>query len=232
MNVPSLQLSEIDLSALKLIVERLVWRDGVDHSRWVFQSRGGDTGGLVYKIWNPGYIRRDNLLTGLTTGLYTHETVPALHAVIMSGGMCRGYVMRKGVRQRRPSPDLVYALWEATRRSGHFLAQYRMAHTVAVNGKASLIDLEAVHAVHGEPGWPIGKVNIEDADYATLVRRLQNTDLPADVVHAMADLHIARKGASSVSTPWISRKLRGARKRLIRAGKIKFGDQRLLIQKD
>lgn len=229
MNIPQQRLDTIDLRSLRLMVERNVWRNGHDHSRWIFQSRAGPEP-LVYKIWNPSYIRRDNILTGLETGLYTADTVPALRAVIMSDGMCRGYVMAKGQRNRSPAPHLARALWMATWRSGHFLAQYRVSHTILCEGQPSLIDLEAVHPVHGEQDWPIAKINIEDPDYERLIRTMQTRDLAEEEVTAMAEDHITRKRASSSSAPWILRKLRGGRKRAIQASKRWLGDNRTLIQ--
>lgn len=229
MTVPYLDLSEIDLTQLKLLVERNVWREGRDHSRWVF--RGTQSGApLVYKIWNPGYIRRDNVLTGISSGLYNPDTVPALKAVIMSGDMCRGYVMAEGQRNRSPAPQLARALWEATWRSSYFLAQYRVSHTIIADGQPSLIDLEAVHAVHGEPDWPVGKVNIEDPDYADLIAAMQVGEVTIEEVRARAESHITRDRKTSSSAPWISRKARGARKRFVQSSKRWLGDNRQLIE--
>lgn len=227
--VPKLDIAEIDLASLALIVERVVWIDGRDHSRWVFRSTGTKDK-LIYKIWNSEYILRDNLLTGLDSGLYSPATVPALKAIITSDNICRGYVMRAGSRCRNLSPELVYALWEATRRSGYFLAQYRKSHTIVVNGRYSLIDLEAVHPVRGDANCTTGQVNIEDDDYSELVRRLQIADLSAEEVRTMADAHINHDGRMANSTPWLRRKFIGARNRWVRAVKNWTGDQRALIE--
>ena len=225
-----IDLSSIDLPAMSLVVERIVHRNGQDHSRWVFLSRSSAEP-LYYKVWNPGYVRRDNLLMGLESGLYTPATVPALKAVIMSGNQCRGYVMAAGRRQRRPTPALVHALWAATQVSGYFAAQYRPTHTIVANGCPSLIDLEAVHAIAGEPGWPVGKVAIEDPDYAALIHRLQAGPVSQAEVRSMADRHVIDYAGAKDRASFPRRKLIGAKLRLIRATKRGFGDRRDLIEK-
>lgn len=214
MDIDEIQLASIDIDRLDLIVERIVTKNGSDHSRWVFRSPSGVVPPLVYKIWNPGYVRRDNILTGLETGLYSDATVPGLRALIMERDQCRGYVMQLGTKLRTPSEPLVHALWEATRTSRHFIGQYRASHTRNCAGRASLIDLEAVHRIGGEPGWPKGTVDIEDPDYAALVARLETEELSAQTVREMADCHIRQSCTRLSAFKWISRKANGALRRL------------------
>ena len=229
MNLDHIELGTIDLDQLVLIVERIVTRNGTDHSRWVFQSPAGTDPQLVYKIWNPGYIRRDNILTGLKTGLYNPDTVPGLRALIMNKDQCRGYVMGLGKRYRTPSEPLIHALWEATRSSGYFASQYRLSHTRLIDGKASLIDLEAVHAIGGEPRWPRGTIEIEDPDYAKLIHRLEAENLSPEEVREMANCHIRQSRTTLPSFKWISRKTNGVLRRVRRKRIQTTGDGRKAI---
>lgn len=229
MKLDRIELSTIDIERLVLIVERIVSKNGVDHSRWVFHSPAGTAPQLVYKIWNPGYIRRDNILTGLETGLYNAATVPGLRALIMNKDQCRGYVMGMGQRYRTPSVPLIHALWEATRSSGYFASQYRLSHTRIIDGKASLIDLEAVHAIGGEARWPRGTIEIEDPDYAKLIHRLEAENLSPQDVLEMANCHIRQSGTTLLSFKWISRKTNGVLRRVRRKKMQTLGDGRKAI---
>lgn len=232
MTPDKIQLSSIDIDNFPLIVERIVTKNSADHSRWVFRSPKGVQPCLVYKIWNPDYIRRDNILTGLQTGLYNAATVPGLRALIMERDQCRGYVMGHGAQCRTPAADLIYALWEATRKSRYFAGQYRRSHTLIIDNRASLIDLEAVHAIGGEPGWPQGSVEIEDPDYAALIARLEVEDLSPEAVREMASCHIRKNQTRVELLEWISRRAIGARRRLRRKTRQTLGDGRAAIIRD
>lgn len=229
MKVETVPLSSIDVDRLVLMVERIVWRGGVDHSRWVFRSPRGDPLPMVYKIWNPGYVRAENVLTGIAHGLYTDTTVPGLRGIIMERGQCRGYVTGMGTRLRRASPGLAHALWHATRTSGHFTYQYRVSHTRMVDGRATLIDLEGVYPVRGYRETFAENVHFEDADYADLVGRLQTGDLSAEDIDQMVNCHLKRSCHRIKVRGWISRKASGALRRLRLATRQTFSDRRSAI---
>jgi hypothetical protein len=147
----NVQLTDIDLSKLKLIKETYLWIDNQDHSRWVFQARRGDS---FFKIWNPTYIRRDHLLQGMDCGFYDETTVPAFHALIFSKGFCRGYVTRKCIPNRSKDPAFHAHILEKTAQTHFFCVQYSRFHAMRYGDKLSLIDLEAIHPLHELPLMP------------------------------------------------------------------------------
>jgi hypothetical protein len=144
----TIQLTSISLSELKLVKETCRWFGDQDHSRWVFQTRGsgfGEKNGLVFKIWNPTYIRRDHLLRGIECGFYDETTIPAFHAIIFAKGICRGYVMRKCLPNRTKDPVFHAHILEKTVQTGFFCVQYSRFHTMRYGEKFSLVDLEAIY---------------------------------------------------------------------------------------
>jgi hypothetical protein len=144
----TLQLTDIDLSKLKLIKETYLWLDDQDHSRWVFQTRDGN---LYFKIWNPTYIRRDHIRRGMESGFYDETTVPALHALIFSKGICRGYVTRRCSPNRGKDSAFHACILEKTAQTQFFCVQYSRFHAMRCGDKLSLIDLEAIHPLDELP---------------------------------------------------------------------------------
>ena len=82
-NIPmykTFNLENIDFSQLTLIKERSKKYKAQDHSRWVYKDVKNN---LYYKMWNPTYIRKDNILKGISNGFYDIETTPALMGTIL-----------------------------------------------------------------------------------------------------------------------------------------------------
>jgi hypothetical protein len=143
-----IQLTDIDLSELKLVKETYRWFGDQDHSRWVFRTRASSSegqGSFYFKIWNPTYIRRDHVLRGLESGFYDESTIPAFHALISAKGICRGYVMRTCLPNRRKNPDFHARILAKTAQTGFFCVQYSRSHSMRYGAKFSLVDLEAIH---------------------------------------------------------------------------------------
>lgn len=138
----TIDLRDIDLSALRLVKETYQWFGDQDHSRWVFQSRASSD---YFKIWNPTYIRRDHLLRGLDLGFYDATTVPALQGLITADGICRGYAMHKCTPVRERNLDFHFVVLERTAHTCLFSVQYSRYHAMQYGDRFSLIDLEAVH---------------------------------------------------------------------------------------
>lgn len=92
--LPEIALNEIDLSGLVAVRQVLRRYGAQDHSRWVFRGTLAAVDGPVFvKLWNPGYVRAQTLPEALAAGFYDAANVPALRALVVSGGLCRGYVM-------------------------------------------------------------------------------------------------------------------------------------------
>jgi hypothetical protein len=145
-----IQITDINLSELKLVKETCQWFGDQDHSRWVFRTRenvSGENDAFFFKIWNPTYIRRDHVLQGMESGFYDATTIPAFYGFIFAKGICRGYVMRKCLPYRRKDPDFYALILKKTAQTGFFCVQYSQFHAMRYGEKFSLVDLEAIHAL-------------------------------------------------------------------------------------
>lgn len=190
MTHPPLALADIDIARLRLVKELVLWRDGEDHSRWIFE--GPDRRDpVMIKLWNPGYLRAETLPRAVGEGFYDAATAPALRRLVFHRGRCRGYVMTRAVRCRRIDPEFVEGLWERTRTTGLFACQYRRSHTFRVGDRRSLIDLEGVYPLAALGLHPAGRIRIEDPHYAQLVGRLAEGPLGPEEVRRMAAVHVA-----------------------------------------
>jgi hypothetical protein len=194
MTYPALELSEIDLPRLKLVKEVVQWFGDQDHSRWVFQApknyQLAGEGGLFLKIWNPSYIRRDNLLTAIEAGFYDQELTPALQAVIFHEGICRGYSMRRCRPSRGLDPEFYRKVQEKTAATKLFHYQFSRYHAMRFQDGHSLVDLEGVYPVDELPGLTSSyHCKFDDADYERFVTELcpgvasrpDKTDSPTSV---------------------------------------------------
>ena len=66
----SFQLDEIDFTNLKVIHQRESVYEGQDHARWVYYDKNNN---LYYKLWNPTYIRKNNVLEGIENKFYVGD---------------------------------------------------------------------------------------------------------------------------------------------------------------
>jgi hypothetical protein len=153
MNVEILQLSDIDISQLKLVKEVVVRFGDQDHSRWVFRTprryRIAGVQDIYLKIWNLTYIRRDNVLAGIQSGFYDEQTTPAFFGLIFQDGICRGYAMRKCTRSLRQELNKEYyqQIKEKSIKTGYFSHQFSRYHVMQYEGQYSLIDLEGIYPI-------------------------------------------------------------------------------------
>jgi hypothetical protein len=171
MRYPTIQLTEIPLRELTPYNVTLAHFGTQDHCRWVLrdvQPASLDT--LFYKVWNPTYVRRDNILAAIEATFYDEQLVPALSAVIVHKGLCRGYVMKQGlVDDEVLTPafrDLVYA---RTRQTGYFNVQFGYRHAMQFRGTTSLFDLEGAYRIQEYPILSKYHCRFADPDYEKLV---------------------------------------------------------------
>ena len=76
------------------------------------------------KIWNPTYVRRDNVLRALDAGFYDDQTTPALAALIVHQGVCRGYLTHACRPCYVLDPAYHRVIMENTRSTGLFNVQF------------------------------------------------------------------------------------------------------------
>jgi hypothetical protein len=168
----TIQLRDIDLSGLRLLKESCHRFGDQDHSRWLFRTRRRSSGAedLYFKIWNPTYVRRDNLLRGIDSGFYDETTTPALRAVIQAGGVCRGYVMKRCLRHRGKDAAFHALVLGKTVETGLFAVQYSPSHTMRCGETLSLVDLEAIYPLDELPGLPsVYRCFFDDPQYERFV---------------------------------------------------------------
>lgn len=172
-------LTAIDLRRLDPVRQVLRRYADQDHSRWVFRGRVPGIDDMVFvKIWNPGYVRRDTLPSAVEAGLYASDTTPALRGLLTSNGLCRGYVMAACRRRLWMSRSFFRRVCARTVESGYFSVQFSPAHTLRLNGRLSMIDLEGA--------YPLSKLALVSAHfsafayrpYAAFVARHLRTDMP------------------------------------------------------
>jgi hypothetical protein len=182
---PTIPLASIDLSGLRLVKEACHRFGDQDHSRWLFKTPRGRPPGaeeLYYKVWNPTYVRRDHLLRGIDSGFYDESTTPALHAVIMAGSICRGYVMKACRPDRGRDPALHALVLRKTAETGLFAVQYGRGHVMRYGEKSSLVDLEAIHPLEELPFLPsCYRCFFDEPDYERFVIDLYCRAFPGRV---------------------------------------------------
>lgn len=174
MTILTIKLADINLFALTPHKVTLVRYGTQDHSRWVFRgSLGGSTEEYFYKIWNPAYIRRDNILAAIDSGFCDDCLVPALCGIITHHGICRGYVMHSGRVDREPVDDqfrdLVYLKTEET---SFFAAQFSPCHVMNDRGLLSLLDLEGIYPLSEYTQLTRDHCRFKDKTYKQFVTEL------------------------------------------------------------
>jgi hypothetical protein len=144
-----MHLSDIDFARLQLVKEVVRWYGDQDHSRWIFAGSLDEyrESRAFVKVWNPTYVRRDNVVRGIEVGFYDARTTPALQALIFDAGVCRGYVMARCRRHRRLDPGFYDLICTRTAETGHFAVQFSAAHSMRYDNRFSLIDLEGIYPV-------------------------------------------------------------------------------------
>jgi hypothetical protein len=153
MHCETLQLTDFDLTQCEIVKETILWIDGQDHSRWVLKtrvdSRRSRRSGVYLKIWNPTYVRRDNILAGIDVGFYDQVTTPALIGPIFHKGVCSGYVANECARYwgRRWEARFYRVIQDKTARTGYFSYQFSRYHVMRFNNQPSLIDLEGIYPI-------------------------------------------------------------------------------------
>lgn len=127
---------------------------------------------MFFKIWNETYIRRDNILNGLEVGFYDEKTVPALEGIIVSNGVCRGYVMYACIGKGVRAPEFYKLLKERTRGTGYFNYQIGRSHIRRYRDQYSLIDLEGIYPLCECMRLSDYYARFDDSEYETFVKGL------------------------------------------------------------
>jgi len=149
-----------------------------DHSRWVFRAaQSGDSDGLFFKIWNPTYVRRDNILGAIEAGFYDERTTPALEALVFHDGVCRGYVMRSGVPCQKLDADFFELVKHRSEDTGYFNVQFSAGHTMLCDNKISLFDLEGVYPIAEYGRMEHHRAVFDNVDYERHVAMLYQKEL-------------------------------------------------------
>lgn len=174
MNYRTTALADLPLRALTPHKVTLAHYGAQDHCRWVFRGHSaGSADPLFYKVWNPSYVRRDNILAAIASGFYDERTVPALHSVIFHNGICRGYIMHQGVaRQKTVNSEFRDLVFLRTGQTGLFTYQFSPCHVMIYQNRWSLIDLEGVYPIAASPDLARYHCEFENAAYKMFVTRL------------------------------------------------------------
>ena len=151
------QLSELDLKKCALIINKLdrVVRDlstpnneGINHGRAVYWDKKNK---LYYKVFNKGYIRRQNFITAYEAGFFD-KLAPALVGLIYDDEDIIGYVTKEGKLLSDSEFDFkvvpegfLTLLKETIKDTNLFYYDLVPINIIKVDGKLSLIDLESVY---------------------------------------------------------------------------------------
>lgn len=232
-----LPLTDVVIPRLKLVKESTRWYGDQDHSRWVFRTSGQDqlagSEDLYVKIWNPTYVRRDNILRGIAAGFYDEQTTPALRAVIVHHGLCRGYVMHRCVQDRSPDPAFYELIREKTARTRYFHVQFSPAHTLTYHDAYSLIDLEAVYPISDLPMVRVHHSVFDCPGYERFVAGLFNEafpDAPAYAGNRPGERRAVAPSAWQRVTQVAQRKWRAVYRRTRRRFEVTLASRTDLIQ--
>ena len=143
------QLSELNLKKCALIInklDRIV--DGINHGRSVYWDKKNK---LYYKVFNKGYIRRQNFITAYEAGFFD-KLAPALIGLIYDDEEIVGYVTKEGKLLSDSEFDFkvvpegfLTLLKETIKDTNLFYYDLVPINIVKVDGKLSLIDLESVY---------------------------------------------------------------------------------------
>ena len=143
------QLSELDLKKCTLIIDKLNRVvDGINHGRSVFWDKKNK---LYYKVFNKGYIRRQNFITAYEAGFFD-KLAPALIGLIYDNEDVVGYVTKEGKLLSDSEFDFkvvpegfLTLLKETIKDTNLFYYDLVPINIIKVDGKLSLIDLESVY---------------------------------------------------------------------------------------
>ena len=157
----SFQLDEIDFTNLKVIHQRESVYEGQDHARWVYYDKNNN---LYYKLWNPTYIRKNNVLEGIENKFYDNTTTPALKGVIYYEDICRGYVMEGVNKNSKDSKTFYEIIKQKTFITGYFYFDYCKQHIMNYKDQFCLIDLEGIYPLSELQNFLDHKYNSSFAD--------------------------------------------------------------------
>jgi hypothetical protein len=149
MKLETVDYSELTFADMYLVRKRVRCVGGQDHSRSVYRgprlAAQVEGSSLLYKVWNPTYARRGNILDGLESGFYDSTTAPALVALIFEGPVCRGYVMEECTKYGKVPRAFYERVKEKTAQTGRFHYDLTGCNIMRFGDRYSLIDLESIY---------------------------------------------------------------------------------------
>lgn len=179
MKTEIIQLNDIDFERMKLIKETFKWYGNQDHSRWVFKDHKNTLGSqknIYLKLWNPTYIRRENILKAIESGFLDEKISPAFYGLIFHNGICRGYALQECKRNLKLDMIEEYysLIKERTKQTQYFHIQFSPCHVMKYQGKFSLIDLEGFFPISDIEKMPQLYCYFDYKDYEDFVLSLYN----------------------------------------------------------
>lgn len=174
------------LRTMRLVRARLNWYGEQDHQRWTYLHRRSCGRALYYKVWNPTYVRRDNMLRAIESGFYDEELTPALRALLVDDEGVRGYVTAAcKPRRNRDSFDTAFfeSLKAKTAATGLFNYDVRPHHVLLFRGRCSLIDLEGVYPLQRLDDLPRYHCHFGDPEYERFVVGLREQQIARQEGH-------------------------------------------------
>ena len=209
MNYRTIRLTDIAMRTLTPFKVSLAHYGAQDHSRWVLRGApAGGTDTFFYKIWNPTYVRRDNILAAIESGFYDERLVPALYGIIFHKGLCRGYVMHEGkIEHGALMEDFRELVFLRTHKTGYFTVQFARWHTMVYKNRLSLLDLEAAYPIKAFCQLSHYHCRFEDSDYENFVAGSYKELRSRITLTNEASAHDSPFAASQVSTSGVSPRL-------------------------
>ena len=145
-----IDLATIDVASMTPVYERSKYYGSYDHSRWVFRDENTR---YYYKLWNTTYIKSNNIIAGLLSGLYDETTVPALKGLIFHEGHCRGYVMddlgdvanKNDMISDKDYPTFYNYILTKIKNTNYFPHDFCQKHIRVYKNSYSLMDLEGIY---------------------------------------------------------------------------------------
>ena len=133
---------------------------------------------------NATYVRSVNVLRALDAGFYDDQTTPALAALIVHQGVCRGYLTYACRPCYVLDPAYHRVIMGKTRSTGLFNVQFSRYHVMKFGRRSTLIDLEGIYPIEDAARMSEFHCSFDDPDYEAFVNALSRGERPPDDVSA------------------------------------------------
>ena len=143
-----MKLSDLDFSNCKVIKDKYnrIDNTGVNHGRIIYFDEYNN---IYYKIFNSGYVRRNNFIEAVNCGFYEY-LAPSLKDIIYDKDGPIGYISEAGNVLSNSEfdihlipEDFKLKLFNKIKETGLFFYDFVPSNIIELkNGELSLIDLE------------------------------------------------------------------------------------------